>query len=38
MNRTIEGHTPDEYLCKLRTQTPDTFTLDPIQQITELNN
>jgi transposase InsO family protein len=35
--KTLKGLTPYEYPCKLWTQTPDRFTLDPIHQMPELN-
>ena len=35
--KTLKGLTPYEYLCKLWTQTPDRFTLDPIHQMPGLN-
>jgi len=36
--KTLKGLTPYEYLCKLWTQTPDRFTLNPIHQMPGLNN
>jgi transposase InsO family protein len=36
--KTLKGLTPYEYLCKLRTQQPDRFTLNPIHQMPGLNN
>jgi hypothetical protein len=36
--KTLKGLTPYEYLCKLWTQTPGTFTLNPIHQMPGLNN
>ena len=35
--KTLKGLTPYEYLCKLWTQTPDRFTLNPIHQMPGLN-
>ena len=35
--KTLKGLTPYEYLCKLWTQNPDTFTLNPIHQMPGLN-
>jgi transposase InsO family protein len=35
--KTLRGLTPYEYLCKLWTQTPDRFTLNPIHQMPGLN-
>ena len=36
--KTLKGLTPYEYLCKLWTQTPHRFTLNPIHQMPGLNN
>ncbi len=36
--KTLKGLTPYEYLCKLWTQAPDRFTLNPIHQMPGLNN
>lgn len=35
--KTLKGLTPYESLCKLWTQTPDRFTLNPIHQMPGLN-
>jgi hypothetical protein len=35
--KTLKGLAPYEYLCKLWTQTPDRFTLNPIHQMPGLN-
>ncbi|HUZ97375.1 MAG TPA: IS481 family transposase, partial [Edaphobacter sp.] len=35
--KTLKGLTPYEYLCKLWTQTPDRFNLNPIHQMPGLN-
>jgi hypothetical protein len=36
--KTLKGLTPYEYLCKLRTQTPDRFTLNPTHQMPGRNS
>jgi transposase InsO family protein len=36
--KTLHGLTPYEYLCKIWTQNPDRFTLDPIHQMPGLNS
>jgi transposase InsO family protein len=36
--KTLKGLTPYEYLCKLWTQTPDRFTLDPTHQMPRLKS
>ena len=35
--KTLHGLTPYEYLCKIWTQNPDRFTLDPTHQMPGLN-
>ena len=35
--KTLNGLTPDEYICKIRTSEPDRFILNPIHQMPGLN-
>jgi transposase InsO family protein len=36
--KTLKGLTPYEYICKIWTKEPERFTLDPIHQMSGLNN
>ncbi len=36
--KTLNGRTPYEYICKIRTSEPDTFNGNPIYKMTGLNN
>ncbi|MDR2366462.1 MAG: hypothetical protein LBD68_11535, partial [Zoogloeaceae bacterium] len=36
--KTLNGLTPYEYLCKLWTNDPERFTMNPIQKMPGLNN
>ncbi|WP_243837710.1 hypothetical protein [Rhodovulum visakhapatnamense] len=35
--KAIDGLTPCEYICRLRTSEPDRFSLDPIHEMPGLN-